>query len=65
MTTLSPNGILTRSPLFESKDFETLFTPDKSTPINANKLFFVASRQRFFHETLFRIGIITLPKNKE
>jgi len=62
MTTLTPDGKLTRIPLFDAQDIETLFVPAMSSPFENNKLFFVAIKPRLFGKNNFRIGTIMLPK---
>jgi len=65
MTILTPDGKLNRSPLFEARDFESLFIPIKSTLFEGNKLFFTTSRRRLFSETVFRFGVVSLPNGKK
>lgn len=62
MTTLSPDGKLTRKQLFEAKDVESLFVPDDSSPFQNNKLFFVSIKPRMFGKSNFHIGTVTLPE---
>lgn len=63
MTTLSPDGKLTRKQLFEAKDVESLFVPDDSTPFSENKLFFVSFKPRLLAKSNFHIGTIEVPNN--
>lgn len=63
MTTLSPDGKLTRKQLFEAKDVESLFVPDDSTPFSENKLFFVSFKPRMLAKSNFHIGTIEVPNN--
>ncbi|HMX40701.1 MAG TPA: hypothetical protein PK971_09200 [Saprospiraceae bacterium] len=62
MTTLAPDGKLTRKQLFEAKDVESLFVPDDSTPFDDNKLFFVSFKPRLLAKSNFHIGTVELPK---
>ena len=62
LTTLAPDGKLTRKQLFEAKDVESLFVPDDSTPFDDNKLFFVSFKPRLLAKSNFHIGTVELPK---
>ena len=63
MTTLTPDGKLTRKQLFEAKDdnIESLFVPNDSSPFEKNKLFFVSLKPKLFGKSNFHIGTVTLP----
>jgi hypothetical protein len=62
MTTLGPDGKLTRKQLFEAKDLESLFVPGDSSPFGKNKLFFVSIKPKMFGKSNFRLGTVTLPE---
>ena len=62
MTTLTPDGQLTRSSLFEAQDVEALFVPNLSSPFDTNKLFFVSIKPKLFGKNNFRMGTVVLPK---
>jgi hypothetical protein len=61
MTTLHADGNLTRKPLFEAKDIESLFVPKNSNPFGKNQLFFTSFKRRMMAKNTFHIGTITLP----
>jgi len=61
MTTLEPDGKLTRKQLFEAKDVESLFVPEDSSGFDKNNLFFVSIKPRVFAKSNFHMGTVTLP----
>lgn len=61
MTTLTPDGELTRKQLFGTKDVASLFVPDDSSAFGNNSLFFVSIKPRLFGKTNFYMGTVTLP----
>lgn len=62
MTSIGPNGELTRKPLFEAGDLETLFVPNYSSMYDRNKLFFVCIRPRFFGKNNYKFVTLELPR---
>ncbi|MEZ4926114.1 MAG: hypothetical protein R3A50_07555 [Saprospiraceae bacterium] len=62
MTTLSPDGKLSRKQLFGTKDVESLFVPNDSSPYETTNLFFTTLKPKLFAKSNFRMGTITLPE---
>jgi hypothetical protein len=61
MTTLAPDGKLSRKQLFEAKDVESLFVPEDSSSFSDKSLFFVSIKPRLFGKSNFHMGTVTLP----
>ena len=61
MTTLGPDGNLTRKQLFEAKDVESLFVPKNSGPFGNDQLFFTSFKPRLLAKSNFHIGTVTVP----
>lgn len=61
MTTLAPDGKLSRKQLFEAKDVESLFVPEDSSSFSDKSLFFVSIKPKLFGKSNFHMGTVTLP----
>lgn len=60
VTSLDSNGNLERTPLFDTRDVESLFVADLSSPIDESSLFFVALKPNLLAKSNFRMGKITV-----
>jgi hypothetical protein len=58
VTSLDSNGNLERTPLFDTRDVESLFVADLSSPIDESSLFFVALKPNLLAKSNFRMGKI-------